>query len=104
MPFEFYIWLIAWAAFGRLVVIYGFGSPWRKSAIGRSLLPMKVALFLLFTWVLTIFLFGHYPASDLLRILCLSFVTFMALWQGRVWRRIQREAISNDTEERNEVL
>lgn len=86
---EFWLWLAAFLAFLNLSIRYGFGSPWHDSAIGRSLLPMKVALTLLFAWVLSIFVFGHYPYSDLLRVLALGFVTVMGVWQSIVWRRVQ---------------
>lgn len=93
---DFWLYFVAWLAFLSLASIYGFGSPWYGSPVGRSLLLMKVAILAVLTHVLLLFVFGDYPGSNLVRFITLSGVTVIAWYQVVVWRGIQRAHRNGD--------
>lgn len=88
MP-DYFWYLIAWVPYTAILFYYGFGSPWYRSAIGRSLFLSKLALFLLLTFVLSIFVFGQYPGLEIVRSVLLSCLALAATYQLIVFRREQ---------------
>src|SRR5690349_13747543 len=60
-PMGFWLYMALWLPYTALVIVYGFGSPWYESPIGRAFFLSKLALFLLTTWILSVLEFGRYP-------------------------------------------
>lgn len=62
------------------VLIYGFGSPWWKSWLGRVMFAKWLSVALVLLFIITRRMFGDYPGYDWLGLLVYSFmlVTFSA--------------------------
>lgn len=78
---------LAWS----FVIRYGFWSPWRRSAVGRSLMYVWLSLTAVLTLVVLSYWFGEYPGRDYVRLavyatLPMAFTTFL-----RVLVRQQRK-------------
>ena len=86
----FWLYLAVWLPYTLLVIIYGLGSPWYASPIGRAFWLSKLALSLLLTFVLTIWIFGQYPGLSEVRSALMVVLALGAWYQLAVVIRIQR--------------
>lgn len=86
----FWLYFAGWLPYTLHVFVYGFGSPWYRSEIGRAFFLSKLALCLVFSFVLTVFVFGQYPWLAEVRAILLGLVACAAWYQLSVTVRIQR--------------
>lgn len=88
----FWLYFAGWLPYTLHVFVYGFGSPWFRSEIGRAFFLSKLALCLVFSFVLTVFVFGQYDGLQVVRAVLLGTVAVAAWYQLSVVIRIQRKA------------
>jgi hypothetical protein len=88
----FWLYVALWLPYTALVFVYGIGSPWYSSAIGRAFFLSKLALCLLTSFILSIFLFGRYPWLEEVRAGLLTLLGVAAWYQLVAVLRIQRQA------------
>lgn len=86
----FWAYFAAWLPYVLIIVVYGFGSPWYRSAIGRSLMLTKVAIVFVLTNVLAAYIFGEYPWRDAVRVLLIGCVVGAGVYQLATIIREQR--------------
>lgn len=77
----FWMYVALWLPYTALVIVYGFGSPWYQSAIGRAFFLSKLALCLLTTFILSILIFGRYPFFQEVRAALLAVLAVAAWYQ-----------------------
>lgn len=94
----FWLYFLAWLPYALYVVIYGFGSPWYQSRIGRGLLLTKLAIVLVLTNALIIITLGDYPAKDTVRGVLLGLVIVAAWYQLIAMVRILLAARRNSSD------
>jgi hypothetical protein len=86
----FWLYFAGWLPYTLHVLVYGLGSPWWRSEIGRAFFLSKLALCLVFSLVLTVFLFGQYDGLPAVRAVLLGLVACAAWYQLSVTVRVQR--------------
>jgi hypothetical protein len=84
-----WLYFALWVPYTALTFVYGLGSPWYASAIGRAFFLSKLALCLLTTFILSIFLFGRYEGLEEVRAGLLSLLAVAAWYQLIAVLRIQ---------------
>ena len=89
---EFWLYLAAWAPYTAFVLLYGFRSPWYRSALGRSLLLSKTVIAVLLTHVLLLVIFGDYPGRGAVRAFMVGAVIVAGWYQLTTLVRLQRQA------------
>lgn len=94
MP-DWFWYLLAWVPYTAILATYGFGSPWYRSRIGRSLFLSKLALVLLLTFVLSVFVFGRYPGLFVVRTVLLCGLACAGTYQFFSFRAEQRQTRGN---------
>jgi asparagine N-glycosylation enzyme membrane subunit Stt3 len=77
----FWLYFLSWFFFLLYVLIYGIGSPWYQSLIGRALLLSNLAIVLVLTNALIVIVFGDYPAKETVRGVLLGLVIASAVYQ-----------------------
>jgi hypothetical protein len=85
----FWLYFLAWLPYTLYVLIYGFGSPWYQSRIGRGLLFTKTAIVLVLTNALIIIVFGDYSAKETVRGALIGMVAVGAWYQLFAMCRLQ---------------
>lgn len=88
---SFWLYFAAWLPYTLLIITYGSGSPWYRSAIGRSLMFTKVAIVLVLTNVLVTYIWGDYGWRDVTRALLLGVVIAAGWYQFATILREQRQ-------------
>ena len=91
----FWLYVALFVPYTGLVLVYGFGSPWWQSPIGRAFFLSKLALFLLTGFILSIFEFGRYPLLHEVRAGLLTLLGVAAWYQLVTVVRIQWEKRRN---------
>ena len=85
----FWLYVALWLPYTALVFVYGIGSPWYRSSIGRAFFLSKLALCLLTSFILSIFIFGLYPLLEEVRAGLLTLLAVAAWYQLVAVLRIQ---------------
>lgn len=88
----FWLYFAGWLPYTLHVLVYGLGSPWYRSEIGRAFFLSKLALCLVFSFVLSVFIFGQYEGLLVVRAVLIGTVACAAWYQLSVTVRIQRRA------------
>ena len=87
----FWLYVALFVPYTALVFVYGLGSPWYQSAIGRAFFLSKLALSLLTGFILSIFIFGRYAHLVEVRAGLLTLLGVAAWYQLATVLRIQWE-------------
>jgi len=85
----FWLYVALWLPYTALVFVYGLGSPWYTSSIGRAFFLSKLALCLLTTFILSVLIFGRYPWLEEVRAGLLTLLAVAAWYQLAAVLRIQ---------------
>lgn len=94
----FWLYLATWAPFAACLAIYGFGSPWQETLVGRGLFRLYASLVAVLTLVLVVQIVDiPRPLVDVLRAVLLSFAALAGVGQLRAILRLQRERRCDDT-------
>lgn len=86
-----WLYVALWLPYTALVFVYGLGSPWWRAPIGRAFFLSKLALCLLTSFILSIFVFGRYPWRDEIRAALLAVLGVAAWYQLLAVLRLQRQ-------------
>lgn len=87
----FWLFFFSWLPYMLVVVIYGFGSPWWTTAIGRSLLLTKVVIVAILTNVLAWFILDNLWLYEQIRTALMVLVPVAGFYQLFAILRIQRK-------------
>lgn len=94
---RFWIYLAAWVPYTSFMLLYGFLSPWYRTAVGRSLLLSKSVITLLLTHALLSLLFGRgYSGSGILIAMVIGLVVPAGWLQLILLLRLQRQARTDE--------
>jgi len=84
-----WLYVALWLPYTALVFVYGLGSPWWREPIGRAFFLSKLALCLLTSFILSVFVFGRYPWLEEIRAALLAVLGVAAWYQLAAVVRIQ---------------
>lgn len=90
----FWLYFAAWVPFMGLTLLYGLGSPWWRSHIGRSLFLVKLSLAAVLTNVLAAFMFPGYAFQNEIRAVLIGLVVVAGWYQLSAFLSVQRQGKS----------